>query len=118
MEVMITIVILSFGLVLIIRSFMMSLDALRLTKDYTTASLLIEEKLWEFQRLGYIDTDLDEQGEFPEPNNKFKYRLETQKIGEPEEEDGLNNVRFTVNWQQGTKTNNILVETFLKNAQE
>ncbi|MBL7197208.1 MAG: hypothetical protein ISS47_03835 [Candidatus Omnitrophica bacterium] len=121
MEVMITIVILSFGLTLIVRSFMMSLNASHLAKDYMTACLLIEQKMWELQRLGFIEADLDEQGEFLKPHDKFRYRLQTQKTGQSEEsEEGiqLNNAKLTISWRQGKKTNNISVETFLRNREE
>ena len=118
LEVMITIIILSFGLTLIIRSFMMSLRASHLAKDYTIASLLIEEKMWELERVGSVEADLDEEGEFPEPNNKFKYRLETQKKTETEEAATLNNVKLTVSWQQANKSNSISVATLLGDEQE
>ena len=122
MEAMITIAILSFGLVLIIRSFMMSLNASHLAKDYMPACLLIEQKMWQFQRLGFIEVDLDEGGEFLKPHDKFQYRLQTQKTGQSEEEfeEGiqLNNAKLTISWRQGKKINNISVETFLRNKEE
>lgn len=117
MEVMVTIVILSLGLTLIIRSFMMSFRASRLAKDYTAACLLAEEKLWEFEQAGYIAADLNDEGQFPEPNTKFNYKLETQKALEAEGE-ALNLVRLSISWQEAKKTNNILIETLLRNQQE
>ena len=61
-EVMLTIIILSVGLTLILRSFYSSLNATKIAQYYTTATLLIEDKMWELENEGVVAVDLDQEG--------------------------------------------------------
>jgi len=116
-EVLITVVVLSIGLVTITRSFMTSLKALDVVVQYEKARLLIEGKLWDLEQSGDIESDLQVEENFPEPNEKFIYKLETENVQEDQQEGPLNKVKLSVGWPTKREKREISVFTFLKNKQ-
>ncbi|MFH1655810.1 MAG: type II secretion system protein [Candidatus Omnitrophota bacterium] len=116
-EVLITVVVLSIGLVAITRSFMTSLKALDIIAQYEKARWLLEEKLWDLEIKDAIEADLQTEENFPEPNDRFKYRLETENIEEDDEPGPLNNVKLSVNWPSRKEIREISIATYLKNKE-
>lgn len=114
-EVMLTLIILSVGLTLILRSFSTSLNASKIAQNYTTAALLIEHKMWELENAGSIATDLSQEGQFPEPHQKFNWRLETKDKPVQDQAGKLNEVELSVWWQEGKRKGRTFVTTYLEN---
>ncbi len=117
-EVMLTLVILSIGLTLILHSFSASLNASKIAQDYTVASLLIEDKMWEWENTGEIAANLNQEGRFPQPNQKFNWHLETKDKPIQEQSGKLNEVKLTVWWKEGRRKGSISATTSLKNKPE
>ena len=114
-EVMLTVIILSVGLTLILRSFSTSLNAAKSAQHYTTATLLIEDKMWELENEGAIDADLNEEGQFPEPHQGFNWQLETKDKPIQGQTGKLNEVRLTVFFQEGKRKGSTFITTYLPN---
>jgi Tfp pilus assembly protein PilV len=117
-EVMLTVIILSVGLTLILRSFSTSLNAVKSAQHYTTASLLIEDKMWELENKGTIDADLDEEGQFPEPHQKFNWHLTTKDKIIQAQSSKINEVKLIVYWQEGKRKGSTSATTCLPNKTE
>lgn len=117
-EVMLTIIILSVGLTLILRSFYSSLNATKIAQYYTTAALLIEDKMWELENEGVVAVDLDQEGQFSAPDQQFNWHLETKDKEVQEQNGKLNEVKLSVWWQEGKRKGNIFVTTYLGNKTE
>lgn len=117
-EVMLTIIILSVGLTLILRSFYSSLNATKIAQYYTTAALLIEDKMWELENEGVVAVDLDQEGQFSAPDQQFNWYLETKDKEVQEQNGKLNEVKLSVWWQEGKRKGNIFVTTYLGNKTE
>ena len=117
-EIIVTVVIISSVLIVIQRAFMMSLKAIASAKDHTEAMLLLEEKLWDLENKGAIESDITEESNFPEPYDKFSFRLETKNIPEDDEEGLFNKVKLSVSWQERKRKGNIPILTYLPNKLE
>ena len=113
-EALITIVVLSTGLVLITRSFMMSLKAIDVIAQYEKARGLIEEKLCDLEIEGAIDSGISVEENFSEPYEEFTYTVETENIDEDNQDGTLNNVVVYVSWPSGQEKRQISVATFLR----
>ncbi|MBM3251332.1 MAG: hypothetical protein FJZ11_00925 [Candidatus Omnitrophica bacterium] len=114
-EVLITVVVLSVGLVMITRSFMVSLRALEIIGQYQEARSLIEEKLLDLEVKDAIEADLKVEENFPEPYEKFSYKLETKNIEEEQNKMALNNVLLSMAWLAQEEKRGISIVTYLKN---
>jgi len=114
-EVLITVVVLSVGLVMITRSFMVSLRALEIIGQYQEARSLIEEKLLDLEVKDAIEADLKVEENFPEPYEKFSYKLETKNIEEEQNKIALNNVLLSMAWLAQEEKRGISIVTYLKN---
>jgi type II secretory pathway pseudopilin PulG len=116
-EVLITVVILSSSLVMITRSFMVSLNALEIIQQYTEARSLIEEKLAELEIKETIAADLQVEENLNEPYEKFSYSLQTKNIPEGNNQGRLNNVSLSLGWKAGEEKRQISIVTYLKNKE-
>lgn len=114
-EVMLTVIILSVGLTLILRSFSTSLNASKSAQHYTTATLLIEDKMWELENKVVIDADLDVEGQFPEPYQKFNWHLTTKDKPIQTQTGKINEVKLIVYWQEGRRKGSTSATTYLAN---
>lgn len=117
-EVMLTLVILAIGLTLILHSFSASLNASKIAQDYTVASLLIEDKMWEMENAGAVGSNLTEEGQFLPPYQKFNWRLQTKDKPVQDETGKLNEVKLTVRWKEGRRKGSASATTYLKNKLE
>lgn len=107
-EIMVSMSILSVGILFILNSFMRSLYAIEISGDYFKAGLLAEEKLFELYN-SRPQEGLSE-GAFKDFNNKFSWNLETGKAGE----DLLNDASLKIQWEQRSKKQEFSVCTYLK----
>lgn len=107
-EVVITVVILSAGLVFVARSFSYSLRSTRKSVDYLKAMSLLEDKMFEWENKGQIGL-ISESGAFPQAEGGFTWRLKTGGSEIP----GLNKLILFVNWKDG----GVFLTTYLKNEE-
>jgi type II secretion system protein I len=114
LELMVSLAILSTGLLTVTRSFISSLGASNYSQQYTLACTLAEEKLNELGQ----STDLSEgttQGSFEEPYLQFSWELEIK----PSSNDSLKHVTITVIWKEKGKQRKAKLATLiLKNPEE
>ena len=112
-EVLLTMVVLAVGLTLIIQSFMTTLRATAYTADYSTATLLAEDKMYELVQPGKIKDSLSEENKFAEPYDKFKYHLTTKNLADGNEKGYLNEIDLLISWTAGQKDRSLHVVTYL-----
>lgn len=107
LEVMISVSILSFGLLLILNSFMKPIRAAELSKDYFKAGLLLEEKMFEI-----CNSDITEGssgGSFSGFNSSFSWNLDVIKS----EESAFKEINLKILWNEKNKEQDIAVSTYL-----
>jgi prepilin-type N-terminal cleavage/methylation domain-containing protein len=112
-EIMLSVVILSFGTVLLQQAFFNLLDTHNLCRNYVEADLFFQEKLWETQHK--LDTQKElplglQEGEFAGRRKSFKWRLEVSKI---EELEALYKVNLALFWQEGSREKNLFWTTYV-----
>ena len=139
METLLSIIIAAVSLTVIIQSLTSSLRALSYIKDFTTAVILVDNKMFDLINKSFIQKDLNEEGSFPFPYDKFRYKVQaqdgnlhqvivkktTQKnvrvTTEATAEDHtnlLNKVKLTIQWPVGQKERSLSVETYLLSFSE
>ena len=126
LEALLSVVILSVSITLIIQSMTSSYRATVYNADYTTAFLLIENKLFEVIQKGYLEAGLREEKNFLSPYEKYKYLLSVNpyqssfaNTGEdPADQNHLNRIDLKLSWSSGKRKNNILLKTLLFNSLE
>ena len=121
-EVMLSVAILSIGLVLILQGFASSLKALRICEDNLKATQAFANKLEEAQILAKEDWNkfaggLSEKFEFAGLDCTWQLEVapatwQTEELF-PEYED-LNEVEAILNWQEGKRKGRIPLFTFMK----
>jgi len=99
-ETLISVAILSFGLISVLNAFSSTIHALRISKNYTHASLLLEEKLCELEKVGEISWD--RRGENRVFDEKFRWEID---IGPVKDKEGntlsdILKVAVTVQWDE------------------
>jgi len=117
-EVLLTITVMTGGLVLIIQSFTASLRASVHMSAYSTATLLANNKMTELFEEGSVKDGLSETNAFSKPYEEFQYQLRTKNIKNGNEPGFYNEVELTVSWLSGKKERQILLTTFLPNREE
>jgi len=101
LEMMVSVSILSFGIILILNSFIRPIRAMELSKDYFRAGLLLEQKMFEL-----YNTDVQEgisEGVFSDFNRKFSWDME---MGERE-------IDLRVLWKERGEERELAVSTYL-----
>ncbi|HOW35223.1 MAG TPA: hypothetical protein PL155_02250 [Candidatus Omnitrophota bacterium] len=112
-EALLTISILSIGLTVVIRSLVSSLKATAYSADYSMAVILLGNEMSDLRQKGFIKDSIDIEDIFPEPYEKFFYRLETKKVVSESTSGLLNEVKLTVFWRSGPKERSISAVTYL-----
>lgn len=120
-EIMVSVAILSIGLVLILQGLAFSLGALRISEDNLTATLAAESKMAEAQILAKEDWDklksgLDEKWEFA--NLRCQWKVEVNPVQWQLEEvskgyEDLNQVDAALAWQEGRQKGRIPLTTYM-----
>jgi len=108
-DVLLALAILSIGLVTVLRSFSTSLQAVRTSRDYFKATLLLEDKLWEMERENSLPPGIS-RSSFP--SSKFSWKVETSAI-EEEEDMSLSAVKVTISWKEGKGEKDIELTTWM-----
>lgn len=105
-ELMVTISILSIGLLFVISSFTRSIRAMALSMDYFKANLLLENKLFELYNTEITEGSSD--GEFPDFNKRFSWNLGVTKT-----EDLINEVILKVLWKEKNIEQDVSIATLM-----
>lgn len=123
-EIMVSISILSLGLVLILQWFAYSLNVLRISQDYLTAALVFEDKMAnteikfkedkddfrEESNEGFASSGM--QFEFNAQLGPVDYRKESDSGEEVEFED-LYNLKTSLSWREGKRKGRIPLDMYL-----
>jgi len=97
MEVLVSVAILSVGITVLLQSIISSLDANRLTQEYTRAIFLAESKMWDLEHQYAFKEDMDtgdSYGDFDPPFHDFGWRTEIEAMDEEVEYS----LRVKVTW--------------------
>lgn len=112
-EIMFAVVILSFGLVLVLRSFATALEGMKRSENVKAASYLLEEKMEE------VKENAKEEGGIVKGNSfgKFddtdcKWGLSVRQSGVDED---LNEVELEISWIEGKNKRSLFATTYLEN---
>lgn len=125
-EIMISVAILSVGLVLILQGLTHSLNILRISQDNLKATLLAENKMAELEikaREGkevFLE-DLGEEFEFEDMECEWGIEItpvewEIEEI--PEEYEELNGVEASLSWKEGKRKGRIPLVTYMRSQPE
>lgn len=116
LEILVSVVIITVGLIYIIRSFSVSTRAIGTSRDYIKAISLLEEKLWELEEAGGIVKG-DDQNYFGD-DRKFEWVLSAELEDTEEEELPINRSSLQVLWKERDKKQKISVITYLWDIEE
>lgn len=106
-EVLVSVVVITVGLIYIVHSFSVSTRAIGTSRDYIKALTLLEEKLWELEAAGEVEEGEDE--DYFGDERVFAWELEA----ETEDEPPVNKTRLTVLWPERKRKQKISVTTYL-----
>jgi len=112
LEVILSIFVVTVGVVFVIGSFMTSIKAHKASKIYLDALYLIEEKMWEYEESGKIEEGED-SGEF-EDYADAEWDIEAKKL---EEDLPLNKTTLGITLKKGDKERRFEVATYLYNKE-
>lgn len=108
MEVLVAISLLAFSLIYLSRAFLNCLNTMSQAADYTTASLLAEEKFFELQMTKNEMTDGAEDDSFT-GNDGFSYHTEINK----ENNLSLYSARIQAAWKEGKRSGNFEIVSYI-----
>ena len=112
-EIMISIAILSVGLIFVLQGLTQCLNILGISRDNLEASLLAEEKMTEVEIAAKQDKGTfskDASGEAQSGNIEFKWQIQLTPDGEYED---LNEALDTVYWTEGRRSGASVFRTYL-----
>jgi len=112
-EIMISIAILSLGLILILQGLTQCLNILRISQNNLETSLLAEDKMAEMEIAVNQDTDnfsKDISGESKSGNIEFKWQI---RLNPDTEYENLYEVLATVNWVEGRRRGSSILNAYL-----
>lgn len=117
-EVMISVAILSIGLVLILQGSTNLLNILRISENNLKVTLMAENKMAEAEisikeNRNIFLKDLNEEFQFD--NVQLKWEV---SITLDEENENLNKVEAVMFWQEGKRTGKIFLDTYMRNYAE
>ncbi|UCB56656.1 MAG: prepilin-type N-terminal cleavage/methylation domain-containing protein [Candidatus Omnitrophota bacterium] len=110
LEVMLAVTILSLGLALILRSFTTSLRAIKTSRNFLIANLLLEELIWQKEEEKAKGLGKAEEGKFSSPFDGFSYKASFE---EQEEVPALYKSIFAVSWQEREKERSVSWVSYL-----
>jgi general secretion pathway protein I len=108
LEVMIAIGILAIAMVMVLGLRNRAIDLNGYARDLTTASILAEAKISEWELKGFPDSQ-ETIGDFGDLNPDFKWRV----IVAPTPFDDLRELTVTVTWKRGIRDETLDVTTYL-----
>ena len=114
-ELMAAVVILSFGLVLVLRSFVTAVDAVKRLESIPPAVHLLEEKMEEIKNDNREQKNVsagESAGEFPAwKNETYAWKL---NMNPTPSEGNLSEAQMTITWKQGTSQRTLSAFTYLE----
>lgn len=114
LEVLVATVILAAGVVLISQSISRGIWGLALSRQYTTATFLAQQKLAELVA-GIISAN-ETRGDFGEEYPSYSWELDFADVGDPMLD--LEEVTLTVRWDAGRGERSVVVTTLREPFQE
>ncbi len=112
LEVLVSMAIISIGLVYIVRSFSSSMRAIDTSNKFLKSVALIEEKMWEIEAAAGIEAGQD-HGRFEDAEG-YTWNIEAEEI----EDSNINDVKLKVEWKGPSATQRVSVETYVWNKEE
>ena len=112
LEVLVSVIIITVGLVYIIRSFSMSTRAIATSRDYIKAASLMEDKLWELEQARQVERGED-KGYFDD-ERKFTWEIKAEE----EEESPVNKMELDVSWKRRERSQSISLVTYIWNEED
>ena len=114
-EALLSVVILSVSVTLIIQSMISSLKASKYCADYTIASILLEEKMFELRKTGIVQSMGLSEDAVVVNNKKYEYDYEITSLlsGDETDQENLNKIDLKVSWLSGSKRNNLKASTYI-----
>lgn len=113
LEVILSVFIVTIGVVFVIGSFITSIKAFKATQVYLDALYLMEEKMWEYEASGEIEEGKD-SGKF-ENYKGAEWSVEARQI---EEDLPLNETTVEVTLKDGDKERSFKIVTYFRNEEE
>jgi type II secretory pathway pseudopilin PulG len=112
LEVLVSITVISVGLVYIIRSFSSSSRAIETAAHFLQSVSFIEEKLWDLEAMNGIERGRD-SGVF-ERDDRYSWKTEVEEA----EEIPINLVNLKVEWDGPRRRQRVSLETYMWNEEE
>lgn len=119
-ELMVTVCILSIGLVIVMRSLLTVAGALDTSQNKIKAVQFMDEKLSRIQQTALEEAGINygtEQGETLLGSRKATWNLEIIPLEDEELEGYLNKVILTVSWKEANIPKNAALVTYLENKE-
>ncbi len=122
-EIMFSVVVLSFGLVLVLRSFATTLEGIKRIEFVKLASHLLEEKMEEVKEKAKEEEGIANGNAFGEFENTDYTDLKTDytdyrwslNVMPSDVEEALNEVELKISWTEGKNQRSIFAATYLEN---
>ncbi len=112
LEAVVSIAVIAIGLAIILRSFTSSLRASKISEEYLVASSLLKDKMWELEEKAGREGGLTESQIIESiPNTNYTLNIVVKRVAES---DPLNEVKATILWRSGVRSEKIEVATYLK----
>lgn len=112
LEILVSVVAITVGLIYIIRSFSVSTRAIAVSRDYIKAVSLLEERLWELEEAGGVKSG--EDGDRFENERAFEWEFEAKT----EEDLPINKTELRVLWPERNRKQRIAITTYLWNKED
>ena len=111
LEALLSILILSVSIVMINQSLTASLRSLVYTEDYTQALIHMENQIFNFMYLGFIENNQSKTIDVP-GDSRFSLAMNSRPASLGQDMK-LNKMDLTISWKSGKKKNSIVFETYL-----
>lgn len=108
LEVMVSVAVLSVGILLILNSFVRSLRAIEFSENYFKAGLIAQEKIYEMGCAGGNRALAD--GVLADFGNKFSWHMDAVRI----EEEAIDEIMFKVFWNERNIQHDFSVVTYFR----
>jgi hypothetical protein len=120
LEIVITVAVLSLGLVFLSRSFISSLDAAKTSSDYTLSISLLENKLWELEmseRIAtfFISEPPSQSGDFGADYEGFSWAYLASPL---EANPSLEELNLEVSWVRARRKGKVNLTTYMYAKEE
>ena len=123
-ELMITMVVVTVGLVFIIQGFIVASNVLDTAQNYLRVIPFLDAKMQDIEASARINNGVErhsDEGEFAFLAKNFNWNLEvvsTKEEGDPDLSEDLDEVSLKVSWQERNSAKDLSVVTYLRNKKE